>query len=71
MIRTNSPPPSHTDWETPEELAAIAMARMQQGFAPPPEVYQVQYRSRINWADFPAWAHPVDPSVFDGCCHEG
>jgi hypothetical protein len=69
MIRPNPIAPVH--WETPEELAEFAAVRMRQGFTPPAEVYQVQYRSCINWSDFPEWARPIDPEAFDGCCHEG
>jgi hypothetical protein len=71
MIRPNPNAPNAPDWETPEELAEIAAVRMRQGFAPPSEVYQIQYRSRIDWSEFPAWAQPLDPEAFDGCCHEG
>lgn len=71
MIRLNPNTPIPKDWETPEELAQVAALRMQQGFAPPAEIYQVHYRSRINWSDFPDWARPLDPEAFDGCCHEG
>ena len=60
-----------SDWETPEELTRVAIARMQQGFTPPAEVYQIQHRSRIDWTKFPDWARPIDPEAFDGCCHEG
>lgn len=70
MIRPN-PNTTRDDWQTPEELTAVAIARMNQGFAPPPEVYQIQYRSRINWIEFPDWARPINPEAFDGCCHEG
>jgi hypothetical protein len=70
MIRPN-PQADPSDWKTPEELTEVAIARMNQGFAPPAEVYQIQYRSRINWNDFPDWARPINPEAFDGCCHEG
>jgi hypothetical protein len=71
MIRPNPNAQSSTDWTTPEELARVASARIRQGFAPPAEIYQVQYRSRIDWSEFPEWAKPLDPEAFDGCCHEG
>ena len=58
-------------WNSLEELAEVAAARMRQGLAPPAEIYQVHVRSHINWADFPEWARPLDPDAFDGCCHEG
>ena len=70
MIRPNPSPQDATAWTTPEELAQFAAARMRQGFAPPAEIYQIHYRSRINWSDFPDWV-PLDPEAFDGCCHEG
>jgi hypothetical protein len=41
------------------------------GLAPPERIYRVEYRRRIDWTQFPAWARPVDPEMFDGCCHEG
>lgn len=53
------------------DLPALALARAKKGLAPPPEVYRAPYRDRINWADFPAWARPTDPEVFEGCSHEG
>lgn len=49
----------------------LAEQRMQQGLAPPPEVYRVEYRRHIDWLKFPDWARPADPSLFEGCCHEG
>lgn len=48
-----------------------AIERMRNGYAPPREIYQIQYRSKIDWKQFPSWARPVDPEVYDGCCHEG
>ena len=71
MVRPNPNVLASPHWETPEELAEVAKVRMRQGFAPPAEVYQVPYRSHINWCDFPVWARPLDPEAFDGCCHEG
>ncbi len=71
MISPNSKDLIREDWQTPEELAQLAANRMRQGFPPPAEIYQVQYRSCINWLEFPDWARPVDPEAFDGCCHEG
>jgi hypothetical protein len=52
-------------------LIKLAQQRMRQGFAPPPEIYRIEYRGRIDWWQFPDWARPVDPQLFDGCCHEG
>jgi len=54
-----------------DALIKLAEERVRQGFAPPPRIYQVEYRRRIDWSRFPAWARPVDPEVFNGCCHEG
>ena len=52
-------------------LIQLAEQRMSHGFAPPPEIYRIEYRRRIDWLQFPGWARPVDPQVFDGCCHQG
>jgi hypothetical protein len=54
-----------------ESLIRFAEQRIRQGLAPPPEIYRVEYRQRIDWLKFPDWARPVDPQVFEGCCHEG
>jgi hypothetical protein len=54
-----------------EGLAERALARAKKGLAPPREVYQAPYRDRITWAEFPAWARPCDPELFEGCSHEG
>jgi hypothetical protein len=54
-----------------EELTRLAKERLAKGLAPPPEVYQLPYRSQIDWSRFPEWAWPTDPEVFEGCCHEG
>ena len=56
---------------TGDALIAFACEQMRRGFAPPREIYQVEYRDRVDWAELPAWARPVDPQMFDGCCHEG
>jgi len=52
-------------------LIRLAEQRMRNGLAPPPEIYRIENRRRIDWLRFPAWARPVDPELFDGCCHEG
>ena len=52
-------------------LLARALARAKQGLAPPREVYAAPYRDQINWAEFPAWARPSDPELYEGCTHEG
>ena len=54
-----------------DELIELAEQRVRQGLAPPPRIYQIEFRRRIDWSRFPAWAQPVDPEVFNGCCHEG
>jgi hypothetical protein len=53
------------------KVIELAAARLRQGLAPPREIYLVQYRNAIDWSQFPTWARPVDPEIFDGCCHEG
>lgn len=52
-------------------LEQLAAERLRRGLAPPREVYQVPYRDRLNWTDFPDWARPADPELFEGCSHEG
>ncbi len=54
-----------------QALIELATERVRLGFAPPAEIYQIQYRSRVDWSVFPEWAKPVNPDIFDGCCHEG
>lgn len=54
-----------------EALIKLAKERTSRGLAPPPEIFRIEYRRRVDWSEFPAWAQPVDPQVFDGCCHEG
>jgi hypothetical protein len=52
-------------------LIKLAEQRVRQGLAPPPEIYRIENRRRIDWLRFPGWARPVDPQIFEGCCHEG
>ena len=52
-------------------LIQLAEQRMRNGLAPPPEIYRIENRRRIDWLRFPDWARPVDPQLFEGCCHEG
>ena len=52
-------------------LADLAVARVKKGFAPPAEIYRVKNRNQIDWSLLSEWARPVDPEIFDGCCHEG
>jgi|SRR5208282_4634695 len=58
---------------TPEEtdLVRSARERIKKGLAPPKEIYQIQNRERIDWSEFPEWAKPIDPEVFEGSGHEG
>ncbi len=35
------------------------------------QLLQRGYRHSIDWARFPSWAQPVDPQLYEGCCHEG
>jgi len=51
-------------------VAETAMKRLQSGFAPPREIYDIRNRGRINWGCAPAWAWPTDPELFEGG-HEG
>jgi hypothetical protein len=44
---------------------------MSKGFAPPREVYLAPYRNQIDWTQFPDWARPSDPDLFEDCSHEG
>jgi hypothetical protein len=76
-----APSPSHPGEQKPsgesptavelEKLKRLAAERISQGFAPPREIYQVPYRSQIDWSTFPDWARPSDPELFEGCSHEG
>jgi hypothetical protein len=54
-----------------EELIHRAEERAKKGLAPPREIYQSPYRTRIDWSRFPDWARPSDPELFEGCSHEG
>jgi hypothetical protein len=53
------------------ELVVTALERAKKGLPPPHEVYQSPYREQIDWSVFPAWARPSDPTLFEGCTHEG
>jgi hypothetical protein len=57
--------------EDPARLEHVAAERARAGKAPPSEVYQVQHRTRIDWSQFPMWACPSDPEMFEGSAHEG
>ena len=54
-----------------DALIELTEKLVSQGLAPPARIYGIEYRQRINWSKFPNWAWPIDPEVFDGCCHEG
>jgi hypothetical protein len=62
-----APPPV----EAVERLIRRAKERMRLGLAPPPEIYHLPYRDRIDWGEFPAWARPSDPELFGESGHEG
>src|SRR5271169_1187263 len=55
----------------PEAVVRHAMERMRKGLASPREIYQAPYRNRIDWSQFPDWARPCDPELFEGTGHEG
>ena len=60
--------------QTVDEFRQIhhrATERVRQGLARPKEVYEVPYRDWIDWTQFPEWARPSDPELFQGCSHEG
>lgn len=52
-------------------LIEATRKQLDNGFAPPAEAYLVQNRHKIDWSQFPEWARPSDPEMFDGCGHEG
>ena len=52
-------------------LLARIEDRLRRGLTPPPEIYQAQYRNKIDWSQLPEWAVPLGPDIFDGCVHEG
>jgi hypothetical protein len=54
-----------------KKLERLAVERVSQGLSPPREVYQVPFRSQIDWTRFPDWARPSDPELFEGAVHEG
>ncbi len=61
----------HDPSPSEQQLIDRALWCVKRGFAPPAEIYRVEHRRNIDWANFPSWARPVDPEVFEGCCHEG
>ncbi|HKB39900.1 MAG TPA: hypothetical protein VKD72_25920 [Gemmataceae bacterium] len=65
------PPPDSKAEGGLRDLEARALERVRKGFPPPPEVYEAQNRSRIDWSRFPEWAWPTDPELFTGTSHEG
>jgi hypothetical protein len=56
---------------TLQTLKENALERTRKGLPPPREVYESQNRGRIDWSQFPEWARPIDPEVFEGSAHEG
>jgi hypothetical protein len=72
MIQANnSDQQGARDADGGQELIRRAEQRVRQGLAPPPEIYRIEYRRCVDWSNFPGWARPVDPQIFEGCCHEG
>ncbi len=71
ILATAAPAADNEVAEATAGLAARALARVKQGLAPPPELYLAPYRDRINWAEFPEWAKPSNPELYEGCAHEG
>jgi hypothetical protein len=60
-----------TESPTSEAIARRAAECMRKGLPPPSEIYEVQNRGRLDWSQFPEWARPSDPELFEGCSHEG
>ncbi len=52
------------------DLVHVARERVRAGLPPPREIYEVHNRGRVDWAQFPEWARPSDPELFEGG-HEG
>jgi hypothetical protein len=64
-------PSSASVADAAEEMISRARDRTRKGLAPPRELYQAPYRDRIDWGQFPEWARPSDPDLFEGSTHEG
>ncbi len=60
--------PSH---QVDEQLVARIEERLRRGLPPPPEIYHVHNRDKIDWSQLPVWAMPLDPDLFADCPHEG
>ncbi len=56
---------------TPKEVEKVARERIEKGYAPPAEIYLSPIREQIDWSNFPLWARPSDPELFEGSAHEG
>jgi hypothetical protein len=54
-----------------KRLIEFAKRRIGQGLVPPCEIYRIEVRRCLDWSELLLWARPVDPEVFDRCCHEG
>jgi hypothetical protein len=70
----SSPPADRARHPEEAEFEALMRRvdqRVRQGLAPPPEIYRVPIRQKVDWSKLPEWARPVDPEVFEGCGHEG
>ena len=57
--------------EPERSVVRLAAERVAKGFAPPREIYDVPLRDQVDWSNFPTWARPSDPELFEGCVHEG
>ncbi len=66
-----NPVPSTTTQKDKESLEKLARERVKEGLAPPPEIYLSPTREQIDWLQFPLWARPSDPELFEGSAHEG
>lgn len=71
FMSSSSERSGHGQHRIDDQLVARIRERLDQGLSPPPEIYQVQYRDKIDWSQLPEWALPLDPDVFEGCSHEG
>jgi hypothetical protein len=54
-----------------QRLKELAIQRVRHGLALPREVYALPFRNRLDWFQFPPWAWPTDPEVYQDCGHEG
>jgi hypothetical protein len=71
VLKAASPAAADDPADATQRLIQRASERIRRGLAPPREIYQVPYRDRIDWGQFPDWARPSDPEAFEGSAHEG